>query len=171
MEMEPLVWCPKLGQAIGLLRTKRRIEAGEELTWDYKYSEVQVDEMLQWKQPDDFSVLGLAKSVADHFKAFGVYRVCNYCGERVDLRGKKSPSAKHTALQAHLGLLDSFFQARNKVNGERKAKAKRKAHFEPPPKDKRSPTRQSARLREVAMQNGSNDKQSVPHDRFNDLSI
>ena len=59
----------RLQEAIGLLRTKRRIEAGEELTWDYKYDKLEEKNMLQWKQPDDFPVLGLAISVYDHFQA------------------------------------------------------------------------------------------------------
>ena len=49
--------------------------------------------------------------------------------ESINVRGKNKHS-KHWALRAHLGLLDTFFQARNKVNDDRKKRKKRKKEAE-----------------------------------------
>lgn len=162
LEMEPLAWSEELGEPIGLFRTKRRIAPGEELTWDYKYTAKMLQDMQIVRQPDDFPVIGLQKTVKDHYEAHGVLYKCKHCGKHINVvSAKANKIAVHCLLKKHLGLFKNFMATREGLNGERKAerkakqKAKRKArskgHLDRPPrKAKRRPTRASARLREDA---------------------
>ena len=153
--MDPLVWSEELGEPIGLFRTKRRIAPWEELTWDYQYTAQMLQDMQLSRQPDDFPVIGLRKAVKDHYEARGVLYKCKHCGKHVNVvSAKANTRAVHYLLKKHLGLFKGFMAARDALNDKRKAErvAKRKAlskghlHL----KAKRRPTRESARLREVA---------------------
>lgn len=150
LEMEPLVWSEELGEPIGFLRTKRHIDPGEELCWNYDYTEEMLQRMQLSRQPDDYPVVGLKTSVKNHFEARGVFFKCKYCNKCINVAGANK-SAVHWPLKAHLGLVKNFAAGRDALNSERKAKQKAKRKVEKSklvsePKRYKKPTRKSTRL-------------------------
>ena len=151
LEMEPLIWSEELGEAIGVLRTRRRIAAGEELTWDYDYDTATRERMMQcWRQPDDFPTLGMQFSAKDHFRAGGILYECKFCNEKIRV-GKSNMTRRIFLLKKHLGIVDDFLMAAKKLNGRRKrknSKAKKDA-LQSPTKRQKKPTRRSSRLKNI----------------------
>ena len=116
--MLPVNFDKVLMQPVGNIVTLRAIGKGEELTWDYKYSEAGLKAMLSGPQPDDHNYFVREKGLAEHFNGssfpFIGYR-CIACGETVGFNLKthvKKRKNKRKSLEyqmkQHLGLNASW---------------------------------------------------------------